>query len=130
MTSPITVVGNMTREPELRFTQSGRAMANVALAVNRRWQRDGEWQEETSFLDVIVWGELAENVCSSLVKGARVIAQGRLAQRSYETADGTKRYVYEIVADALGPDLRYATAAVERIERGAAPAGVAGDEPF
>jgi single-strand DNA-binding protein len=130
MTSPITVVGNMTREPELRFTQSGRAVATVALAVSRRYQVNNEWQEETSFLDVIAWGTLAENVCSSLVKGARVIAQGRLAQRSYETADGTKRYVYEIVADALGPDLRYATATVERIERGAAAAGVAGDEPF
>lgn len=112
-----TIVGNLTREPELRFTTGGRASASFGLAVSRRWQQNGEWQEATSFLNVVAWGTLAENAAASLTKGARVIVTGRLEQRSYETKEGEKRNVVEIVADDLGPSMKWARAEVERIER-------------
>ena len=114
----ITVVGNITRDPELRFTPSGQANARLGVAVNRRWQdrNSGEWQEATSFFDVICWRELAENVSESLKKGTRVIVTGRLEQRSWEQ-DGNKRTVVEINADEVAPSLRWATAKVEKTER-------------
>jgi single-strand DNA-binding protein len=114
----ITIVGNITRDPELRFTPSGQANARLGVAVNRRWQdrNSGEWQEATSFFDVICWRELAENVSESLKRGARVIVTGRLEQRTWEQ-DGNKRSVVEIIADEVAPSLRWATAKVEKTER-------------
>jgi single-strand DNA-binding protein len=116
-TNNITVVGNLTRDPELRYTTGGRAVANFGLAVNRRWQVNGEWQEQTSFFNVVAWAELGENVAASLTKGARALVTGRLEQRSYETNEGEKRSTVEIIADEIGPSLRWATAVVERNER-------------
>jgi single-strand DNA-binding protein len=115
----VTVVGNVTRDPELRFTPNGQATASFGLAVNRRWQnrQTQEWEEATSFFDVVCWREMAENVSESLSRGARVIVTGRLEQRSWETAEGDKRSKVEIVADELGPSLRWATAQVVKNER-------------
>jgi len=114
----ITVVGNVTRDPELRFTPSGQANARLGVAVNRRWQDkgSGEWQEATSFFDVVCWRELAENAAQSLKKGTRVIVTGRLEQRTYER-EGEKRSVVEIIADEVAPSLRWATATVEKTDR-------------
>jgi single-strand DNA-binding protein len=114
----ITIVGNITRDPELRYTPSGQANVRLGVAVNRKWQdrNSGEWQEQTSFFDVIAWRELAENVNESLKKGARVIVTGRLEQRTWEQ-EGNKRSVVEIIADEIAPSLRWATAKVEKTER-------------
>ena len=118
MDNAVTVVGNITRDPELRFTPSGQANARLGVAVNRRWQdrNSGEWQEATSFFDVICWRELAENVSESLKRGTRVIVTGRLEQRTWEQ-EGNKRSVVEIIADEVAPSLRWATAKVEKTER-------------
>ena len=113
----VTLVGNLTRDPELRFTQGGRPLASFGLAVSRRYQQNGEWQEQTSFFNVVAWGQLGENAAASLTKGARVMVAGRLEQRSYETQDGEKRSVVEVNADEIGPSLRWATAQVERTDR-------------
>lgn len=115
--SNITLVGNITRDPELRFTTGGRGVASFGIAVSRRYQVNNEWQEQTSFFNVTAWGTLGENAAASLTKGTRVVVTGRLEQRSYETNDGEKRSVVEIVADEIGPSLRWARAEVERIER-------------
>lgn len=113
----ITVVGNLTRDPELRFTNSGMAVATCGMAVNYRRQKQGEWEEEVSFFDVTAFGDLGENVAESLNKGNRIIVSGRLQQRSWETQDGDKRSKVEIVADEIGPSLRWATADVTKTER-------------
>jgi single-strand DNA-binding protein len=115
----ITLVGNITRDPELRFTPTGQAKASIGLAVNRRWQnrQTQEWEEATSFFNVICWREMAENASESLQKGSRVIVTGRLEQRSYETPEGEKRSVVEVVADEIGPSLRWATAQVQKSDR-------------
>ena len=115
----VTVMGNCTRDPELRFTPSGMAVATFGLAVNRRWQnrQTNEWEEAVSFFDVTAWQQLAENVAESIQKGTRVLVTGRLDQRSWETQDGEKRSKIEIVADEIGPSLRYATASVVKNER-------------
>src|SRR5258708_29410187 len=101
----ITIVGNVTRDPELRFTSSGQAAASFGLAVNRRWQnrQTQEWEEAVSFFDVTCWRDLAENVAETVTKGARVIVTGRLEQRSWETDDGERRSRTEVVAHAVGP---------------------------
>ena len=122
----VTLVGNITRDPELRFTQGGRAVASFGIAVNRRYQVNGEWQEQTSFFNVVAWGQLGENAAASLTKGARVIVNGRLEQREYQTQQGEKRTVIEVNADEVAPSLRYATAQVERTTSGAGGAGGAG----
>ena len=115
----VTVIGNCTRDPELRFTPSGMAVATFGLAVNRRWQnrQSNEWEEAVSFFDVTCWQQLAENVAESVQKGTRVMVAGRLDQRSWETQDGDKRSKVEIVADEVGPSLRYATAEITKNER-------------
>ena len=115
----VTLVGNCTRDPELRFTSSGQAVATFGLAVNRRWQnrQTNEWEEAVSFFDVTCWQQMAENVAESVTKGSRVVVTGRLDQRSWETQDGDKRSKIEVVADEIGPSLRYATAQVIRNER-------------
>ncbi|HVC24352.1 MAG TPA: single-stranded DNA-binding protein [Acidimicrobiales bacterium] len=123
----VTLVGNVTRDPELRFTPSGQATASFGLAVNRRWQnrQTQEWEEATSFFDVVCWREMAENVSESVTRGSRIIVTGRLEQRSWETPDGDKRSRIEVIADELGPSLRWATAQVVKNER----RGPAGDGP-
>jgi single-strand DNA-binding protein len=132
----VTVVGNVTRDPELRFTPSGQAVASFGLAVNRRWQNrsNQEWEEQTSFFDVKCWAQMAENVSESLQRGSRVIVSGRLEQRSWETDNGEKRSKIEIVADEVAPSLRWATADVKKNERreggqggGSAPRPVANE---
>jgi single-strand DNA-binding protein len=115
----VTVVGNATRDPELRFTNSGQAVATFGLAVNRRWQnrQTQEWEESVSFFDITCWAQLAENVAESVQKGSRVLVTGRLDQRSWETQDGEKRSKIEVIADEVGPSLRWATAQVTKNER-------------
>lgn len=114
----VTVVGNVTRDPELRFTPSGQAVATFGLAVNRKWKdRNDEWQEQVSFFDVTAWGQLGENVAESCPKGSRVVVTGRLEQRSWETEGGDKRSKVEVIADEVGPSLRWATAHVTKNER-------------
>jgi len=113
----VTLIGNLTRDPELRYTTGGRGVASFGLAVNRRYQQNNEWVEQTSFFNIVCWGELGENASATLLKGARAIVTGRLEQRSWETQDGDKRSVVEVVADEVGPSLRWAQAQVERTER-------------
>jgi single-strand DNA-binding protein len=116
----ITIVGNVTREPELRFTANGRSQLTLGVAVNRRYpdrNRPGEWVEETSFFNVVCWADLAENVSSSVQKGSRIIVNGRLRQRSWETDNNEKRSVVEVIAEEVGPSLRWATAQISRTER-------------
>lgn len=113
----ITIIGNVTRDPELRYLTSGTALAQLGVAVNRRYMQNNEWQEETSFFDVVCWRDLADNVSESISKGDRIIVTGRLEQRSWETQDGDKRSKVEIVADEVGPSLRWATARIEKIRR-------------
>jgi len=115
--TPITVVGNLTADPELRFTPSGAAVANFTVASTPRQfdKQTNEWRDgEAMFLSCSVWRQAAENVAESLVKGSRVIVSGRLKARSYETREGEKRTVFEIDVDEIGPSLRYATASVTR----------------
>jgi single-strand DNA-binding protein len=114
----VTLVGNITRDPELRWIPSGAATATFGLAVNRRWmnQQTQEWEEQTSFFDVVCWRDLAERVAESLVRGDRAIVVGRLTQRTWETPEGEKRSKVEVVADEVGPSLRWATAQVTRIK--------------
>jgi single-strand DNA-binding protein len=121
----VTVIGNVTRDPELRYTANGQANANFGVAVNRRWmnRQTNEWEERVSFFNVVCWREMADNVAESLQKGSRVIVAGRLEQRSWETENGDKRSVVEIVADEIGPSLRWATAQVNRNERRGGPGG-------
>ena len=117
----ITVVGNLTADPELRFTPSGAAVASFTVASTPRTfdRQTSEWKDgETLFLRCSVWREAAENVAESLTKGTRVLVQGRLVQRSFETREGEKRTVVEMQVDEVGPSLRYATAKVTRSQRG------------
>jgi single-strand DNA-binding protein len=122
--SDVVLVGNLTRDPEVRYTPNGSARCGLGLAVNRAWNdpATGDKREATSFFDVIAWGDLAENIAESLTKGCRVVVAGRLDQRSWEAEDGSTRRVVEVVANAIGPDLRFATATVARVERTAEPA--------
>ncbi len=126
----LTLVGNVTRDPELKFTAAGQAFATFSLAVNRRWQnrKTREWEEATSFFDIVCWQGLAENASASLAKGARVILSGRIEQRTWETDLGEKRSKVEVVADEIGPSLRWATADLTKVVRpGRLPRGVAGE---
>ena len=113
----VTLVGNITRDPELRFTTGGRGVASFGLAVNRRYQVNGEWQDQTSYFNIVAWGQLGENAASSLTKGMRVVVSGRLEQREYQNREGEKRTAIEINADEVGPSLRWATASIERNPR-------------
>ena len=115
----VTIVGNLTREPELRFTPSGQATASFGVAVNRTWtdRASQERREQTSFFDVVCWGTLAENAATSLSRGTRVVVTGRLDQRTWETQEGDKRSKVEITADEIAPSLRWATVHVTRNER-------------
>ena len=116
----ITVVGNLTGDPELRFTPSGAAVANFTVASTPRVmnKETQQWQDgEPLFLRCNVWRQMAENVAESLVRGSRVIVQGNLKQRSFETREGEKRTVIELEVNAVGPELRYATAKVNKVTR-------------
>ena len=119
MSNTTTLTGNLTRDPEVRYTREGQPSATFGMAVNRRWQARGsdEWEESTSFFDVVCWRDLAENVALTLVKGMRVVVTGRLEQRTWETEDGERRSRVELVAEEVGPSLRFATAEVTRTER-------------
>lgn len=113
----VTLIGNLVEDPELRFTASGIAMTKIRIAVNRRYQRNGEWQEDTSFFGGTLWRDQAENAAESLQKGARVIITGRLEQQQWETKEGEKRSTVEVAIDEIGPSLRWATASVTRSPR-------------
>lgn len=116
----ITIVGTLTADPELRFVPSGSAVANFTVAHNPRKfdKASGEWTEqEALFLNCSVWRQYAEQVAESLEKGMRVIVEGELKARSYEAKDGTKKTVWELEVDEVGPSLRYATAKVTRVQR-------------
>jgi single-strand DNA-binding protein len=132
MTTSVNLVGNLTREPELRYTGGGQPVASFGLAVNRRVQnkQTNDWQDQTSFFDVTCFGTLAENVAGSLPKGARAVVTGRLDQRTWDDKDGGKRSKVEVVADEVGPSLRWATADITKNERRAG--GDSGDDgrPF
>lgn len=127
----ITVVGNLTADPELRFTPSGAAVANFTVASTPRTfdRQSGEWKDgEALFLRCNIWRQAAENVAETLTRGMRVVVQGRLRQRSFETREGEKRTVYELEVDEVGPSLRYATAKVNRVNRGGGSGGFGGYE--
>jgi single-strand DNA-binding protein len=135
----ITVVGNLTDDPELRFTPSGAAVANFRVASTPRTfdRQTNEWKDgDPLFLSCSVWRQAAENVAESLQRGARVVVTGRLKQRSYETREGEKRTVVELDVDEIGPSLRYATAKVTKTQRsgggfgGGAPQGGGGADPW
>src|SRR5246500_4522048 len=125
----ITVVGNLTADPELRFTPSGAAVASFTIASTPRTfdRNTNEWKDgEALFLRCSIWRQAAENVAESLQKGMRVIVSGRLQQRSYETKEGEKRSVIELQVDEIGPSLKYATAKVNRTTRGGSSSGSGG----
>ncbi|MBE7190341.1 single-stranded DNA-binding protein [Jatrophihabitans endophyticus] len=122
----ITVVGNLTADPELRFTPSGAAVASFTIASTPRTfdRNSNEWKDgEALFLRCSIWRQAAENVAESLQRGMRVVAQGRLKQRSFETREGEKRTVVEMDVDEVGPSLKYATAKVNRTQRGSSSGG-------
>ena len=113
----VNIVGNVTRDPELRYTPSGASVTNFSVAWNRRYERNGQQVEEVNFFDIVCWGSLADNVASSLTKGARVMVTGRLDQRSWETPQGEKRSKVEITADDVAPSLRWASVEIARNPR-------------
>lgn len=121
----VTIVGNVTEDPELRFTPAGAAVANFTVAVNKRFRnQDGSWEDKLDgFFRCSCWRDMAENVSESLTKGARVIVVGRLQQRSWETQEGQKRYEIEIQVDEVGPSLRWATANVQKSNRSSGGGG-------
>jgi single-strand DNA-binding protein len=125
----ITIIGNITNDPELRFTPSGAAVANFTVASTPRAfdRQSNEWKDgETLFMRCSVWRDAAENVAESLARGSRVIVTGRLKSRSYETKEGEKRTVVELEVDEVGPSLRYATAKVNKTQRGGGGGGFGG----
>ena len=127
----VTLVGNITDDPELRFTPSGAAVANFTVAVNRRYKnQDGQWEDKLDgFFRCNCWRDMAENVAESLQKGARVVVVGRLQQRSWDDQDGNKRSAFEVQVDEVGPSLRWATASIQKSQRSggsSAPSGGGG----
>lgn len=131
----ITVVGNLTADPELRFTPSGHAVASFTVASTPRTfdrQSNERKDGEALFLRCSIWRQAAENVAESLTRGMRVIVQGRLQQRSFETREGEKRTIIEMQVDEVGPALKYATAKVNRLQRGSGAGGFApsSDDPW
>ena len=111
----ITVTGNVTREPELKFANSGTAVTKLSLAANRRVKKGDQWEDETSFFNVVCFGSLAENVANSITKGVRIVVTGELEQRSWEKEDGTKGSAVEIKAEDIGASLRWANASISKV---------------
>jgi single-strand DNA-binding protein len=132
LSTSISIVGNLTADPELRFTVSGKAVASLRVAVSERVKdTDGTWKDgDATFWKVTVWDRLAEHVGDSLAKGQRVIAVGRVSSRTYETREGEKRTDYEITADAVGPDLKWDTVKVSKASKGGPKATPAADDPW
>jgi single-strand DNA-binding protein len=133
----ITIIGNLTDDPELRYTPNGAAVANFTVASTPRFldKATNEWKDgDALFLRCSIWRQAAENVAETLQRGMRVIVQGRLKQRSYETKEGEKRTVYEVEVDEIGPSLKYATAKVNKTTRSGAGGGGGGfgggDDPW
>jgi single-strand DNA-binding protein len=127
----LTITGNLTADPDLRFTGTGTAVAAFTVAASRRVydQASGQWKDgDTLFLRCSAWRELADHAAETLTKGTRVIVTGRLKQRSYDTPEGDKRTVYELDADDIGPSLKWATAKIARTSRGKAPHPADGDQ--
>jgi single-strand DNA-binding protein len=125
----ITITGNLTEDPSLRFTPSGAAVANFTVAATPRTldKQTGEWKDgDPLFMRCSIWRQAAENVAESLTRGARVIVTGRLVQRSYETKEGEKRTVVELQVDEIGPSLKYATTKVNKVTRGGGGYGSSG----
>lgn len=136
MDNSVTLVGNVTRDPELRYTPAGQPVVQFGMAVNRRWQnrQTQEWEEEASFFDCVIWQQLAENVAESIAKGNRVIVTGDLRQRSWETPEGDKRSKVEVNVTAIGAELRFATCSIVKNApkggtRAPHPADAGGDQP-
>ncbi len=124
----VTLVGNITDDPELRFTPSGAAVANFTVAVNRRFKNGDRWEDRLDgFFRCSCWREMAENVAESLQKGTRVVVAGRLQQRSWEDGDGNRRSTIEVQVDEVGPSLRWATAQVQKSSRSSGMQGGAPD---
>lgn len=134
----ITISGNLTTDPVIRYTAGGRASLSGGVAVNRRWQTNGEWQEATSFINFKAFGQIAENIAATCTKGMRVILTGRPETSEYVDKDGVNRKAFDVIVDDMGPSLKFATAVVDRITRDnggqnrtAAPARpVEDEEPF
>jgi len=134
----ITISGNLTTDPVIRYTAGGRASLSGGVAVNRRWQTNGEWQEATSFINFKAYGQIAENIAATCTKGMRVILTGRPETSEYVDKDGVNRKAFDVIVDDMGPSLKFATAVVDRITRDnggqnrtAAPARpVEDEEPF
>jgi single-strand DNA-binding protein len=116
----VTISGNLVADPELRYTNNGAPIASLRMAVNRRWSKDGEWEEETSYFDVTAWSQLAENCAETLTKGMRVNVSGRLEEQRWEDKEsGDPRRKVVIIADEVSPSLRWATASIEKQAKGA-----------
>lgn len=129
--STITIVGSLGRDPELRFTTGGRSLCSFTVAVSDRRKVGDEWKEDTSWVDVTAWGTLAENVAASCSKGTRVVVSGRIKQDSWDDKEtGQKRSKIAVVADEVGPSLRWARAEIERIEREKTQASHPPEEAF
>tara|TARA_B100000029_G_scaffold335106_2_gene327230 strand:+ start:6339 stop:6752 length:414 start_codon:yes stop_codon:yes gene_type:complete len=131
----VSIAGNLVADPELRYTNNGAAIAGLRMAVNRRWNKDGEWEEETSYFDVTAWAQLAENCAESLTKGMRINVVGRLEEQRWEDKEsGEPRRKVVVIADEISPSLRWATASIEKQAKGGgAPAktkGAPAEEPF
>lgn len=129
MNNHVTLIGNLTRDPELRYLTSGAPVCNFGLAVNRRYQKNDEWVEEVSFFDVVVWRDQGENVAESLGKGDRVIVTGRLDQRRWENAEGENRSKIEVTADEVAASYRWATGSLTKITKSGGGGGGAESPP-
>lgn len=110
----VTMTGNITRDPEIRFTNTGKSVTSFSIAVGRRYQVNGEWQEQTSFFNVSAWGQLGENTAASCSKGSRVTVTGRMEQREYQDKEGNKRQAVDLIADDVAASLKWATVAITR----------------
>ena len=118
MSNRITIEGNLTGDPELRFTQSGVAYVSGSIASNRRFQVNGQWEEKTSYFNFSAWRELAENIAATCTKGMRVIISGRIEQKTWTDKEGNERKTHELAIDDIGPSLRWATATVVKVAKG------------
>ena len=117
MSNTFTIVGNLTQEPELRYTQGGTALCSGGIASNRRYKVNGQWEEPTSYFNFTAWRELAENIAASFGKGTRVVATGRMEQKTWVDKEGNNRTTFDFVIDEIGPSLRWARAVVTRTEK-------------